>query len=350
MIAMTYANQRAMAASSTSRICNFVQSALSAYRSFARPSVVTASILLLLIRPLSMLCQTVQRWGNEGLPGPYLSVQAACDAASQELARGVKKHVALASIEPLHDKNGAGAICHLEYWQTGPGFAQPILQKVPVTFVEECSTAAKPSGFCSPERPSNIVTITVTGTVAFGYDSAGIFGNPAADLTGKPFILTFSFDDSKGAMQIVTCNGPACASRIATVQQKSSPGTAALRIGGGPPHSFGIAGDGSADSSVLKKTEPCCVYGRTYSILLDVHDSEGSVALEVSNTTEGTPATKDGDWRAPFFDAHLARIVPDGDTEGELGFEVRKGGRPVASGALIAETICVGSKERPCRD
>src|ERR1700739_4146169 len=94
MIAMTYASQLARAANSAAPACWFVQSALSACRSTARLPFVAVSILLLLSPP-SILCQTVERWGCEGLPGPYPSVQAACDAALQQLARGVKKPVTL---------------------------------------------------------------------------------------------------------------------------------------------------------------------------------------------------------------------------------------------------------------
>jgi hypothetical protein len=282
------------------------------------------------------------------MPQAYPSVEAACDAALHEVENSVKKPVTVASIEPLHESGNVGAICHLEYWQTVPGFAQPVIQKIPVTFVELCSGPAKPSGFCSPQRPSNIVTITITGTVAFGNDMPGIFGKPAANLSGKPFILTYSFDDTKGLMQVVSCVGPSCASRIAAIHQKSSPGTAVLRIGDGPPHSFGIATDGSADSSAQKGILPCCNYGRTYLLGLDVRDSEGSMAITVTNTAEGTPATQDGDWRAPFFDAHVARRVPDRDNAGDLGFGVQKNGRLLSSGALIPETICVSNKGSKC--
>ncbi len=249
----------------------------------------------------------------------------------------------------MHDTINTGATCHLQYWQAVAGFTQPVLQQVPVIFVEVCSGPLKPSAFCSPQRPSNLVTITITGTVAFGSDGMRIFGSPAADLAGKPFTLTYSFDDTKGAMQIVTCTGPSsCASHIASIQQKSSPGTAVLRIGDGPPHRFGDAQD--AESSLTKTTYPCCVLGKTYAMLLDVHDREGGVALMVSNTTEGAPATRDGDWHAPFFDVQLARLVPTRDNQDALGFSVQKNGRLLASGALIPETLCVSSNGTTCPD
>jgi hypothetical protein len=309
----------------------------------------TVAIFLAFLRhPPSLICQTVQRWEGAGATRPYPSIEAACDAALQALQNGVKRPVKLASIERVHESGLDGATCHLEYWQTVPGFAQPVIQRIPAIFVEVCSGPAKPSGFCSPERPSHLVTIRITGTVAFGNDAPGIFGKPAADLSGKPFTLTYSFDDTKGLMQVVSCVGPSCASRIAAIHQKSSPGTAVLRIGDGPPHSFGIATDGSADSSAQKGTLPCCNYGRTYSLGLDVRDSESSVALTVTNTAEGTPATKDGDWRAPFFDAHVARRVPNRDNAADLGFGVQKNGRLLSSGGLIPETLCVGTKQQPC--
>lgn len=339
----------ANAASAAIWAYGFSQFSLRACRNRARRFAVAATILALLCSPPAMRCQTVQRWEQAGMPQPYGSIEAACDAVLQELQNSVKKPVKLASIERAHESGLDGATCYLEYWQTVPGFVQPVVRRVPVIFVEVCSGPLKPSGFCSPARPSNIVTITITGTVAFGTDGARIFGNSTGNLAGKPFTLTYSFDDAKGAMQVVTCNGPSsCDSRSASIQQKSSPGTAVLRIGDGPPHSFGSAA--GASSSATKLTYPCCVLGRTYLMLFNVEDSEGGVAVGVSNTTEGTPATTDGDWRAPFFDAQLARIVPDpsNENDAELGFSVQKNGRLLSSGALIPETICVSSKGSAC--
>ncbi len=307
---------------------------------FAPPG--TAFLLVLLLCPTWLRSQTVQRWESEGMPKPYPTIEDACNAAVQEAQKTAKGPITLVSIERTHDSVGSGAICHLEYRYVAPGFAQPVLQPLPVRFVDVCSTAAKPSGFCSPERAANLVLIRITGTVAYGSDASGVFGKPATDLTGKPFTLLYRFNDAKGVNQIVSCSGPACASRIASITAKSSPGTAELRIGDGPPHAFGISADGSAASSVQKNTYPCCFYGRSYLLILDVHDRDGNVTLAISDTAPGIPATTDGDWRAPFADARVFRLVPDRDIESQHGFSVHAHGQ-LASGALIPETLCVGS-------
>jgi hypothetical protein len=329
----------AKARSSAIYACRHGQFTFSACNKFALRSLVAAILLALLYCSPSMQCQTVQRWEIDGKP--YPTIEQACNALLETLQNNVKSPATLASIERLHEAGMSGAVCHLEYYAQIPGSAQIVLEKIRVTLADMCSSPAKPSGYCSPERPSNIVIIKITGTIAYGSDPSGIFGTATHDLKGKRFSLLYHFDDTKGVNQVVSCIGPACASRIQTITGKSSPGTAELRIEGGPPQTFGLSAD--ADSSLQKNTYPCCAYGRTYLLNFDVRDREGSVVLTVMDTAKGATATKDGDWRAPFIDPNVFQLTPDTSDQDEHGFNIRPRGKQAAFGALVPETVCVGS-------
>ncbi len=88
---MTHARPFARAAIATPYAYGFGQSALSPGLNLARRFAVAAIIFTLLACPPSMLCQTVQRWEHAGMPQPYPSIEAACDAALQELQKSVTK-------------------------------------------------------------------------------------------------------------------------------------------------------------------------------------------------------------------------------------------------------------------
>jgi hypothetical protein len=96
-------------------------------------------------------------------------------------------------------------------------------------------------------RPS-IIVATITGTVANGTDLTGLFAPANSDLSGLPFRVTYTFDDTQGTQTTQTCfsGGPGYYSGIAT-NGASNPGTAMLQIGG---TSFQIGGGGSGQSSI----------------------------------------------------------------------------------------------------
>lgn len=218
----------------------------------------------------------------------------------------------------------------------------------------QCSGAFRQSGYCPPERPSRIVTVTINGTVASGRDNAGIFGRPGADLGGKPFTAIYTFDDKKGAQQIPDCGkAPMCYSEINSRDTSSpfgasSPGTAILRIDGRDSPIAGAATDGSAATALRKTIYPCCNYPMTYELGLAVHDSHGSVALTVLNTTMGTPATADADWRSAFSDSKIVRMEPPREGPASNVFSIKKDRAVQASGVLIPATICVSELPNGC--
>jgi hypothetical protein len=75
------------------------------------------------------------------------------------------------------------------------------------------------------------VTITITGTLTgsgVGIDSFPVFGFPAgASLAGQPFVLVYTFDDTKGEVTL----DPPVQSEISGTGA-STPGTAVLWING----------------------------------------------------------------------------------------------------------------------
>ena len=95
---------------------------------------------------------------------------------------------------------------------------------------------------------ASIIVATITGTVANGTDLTGLFAPTNSDLSGLPFRVTYTFDDTLGQQTTQTCSngGPGYSSGIAT-NGTSNPGTATLQIGG---NSFQIGGGGLGQSSI----------------------------------------------------------------------------------------------------
>jgi hypothetical protein len=75
---------------------------------------------------------------------------------------------------------------------------------------------------------ASITTMTITGTVASGTDSTGVFGPANANLAGESFKLTFTFDDTKGRISGCPTGGTMIGGT-----ETASPGTAVLQIGTG---------------------------------------------------------------------------------------------------------------------
>jgi len=73
------------------------------------------------------------------------------------------------------------------------------------------------------------VTVTVKGTVSAGGDMYGIFG-VGKDIGGKPFTLTFTFDDARAHKGDAPC---ADAASVFNGSNPSSPAAAVLTIGHG---------------------------------------------------------------------------------------------------------------------
>jgi hypothetical protein len=290
-------------------------------------------------------------WTTSHAKGVYESAQTACEAELQAISKPGGPSYTLSEIAsvPAPTSGIATAVCGFTVHLAG-GYSQPY----PMPVYNWCSGAFSQSGYCAPHRPSRIVTVTVTGTVASGRDNAGIFGRPGADLAGKPFTVTYTFDDKKGAQQLPDCGkSAACYSEINSLGAESpldtsSPGTAVVQIEGHTAPTIGTAADGSAGTELRKTIFGCCNYPMTYQMGFDVHDTRGYVRVGVRNTTSGPPATTNPDWRSAFSDARLFRMVSSANGPGSDGFSIGNGRAVQATGTFIAETICVSEQRDGC--
>jgi len=311
--------------------------------------------IIALVQFALLLCAIPARaqrsWTTSHAKGAYDSAAAACDAELKAISQPGGPSYTLSQIVsvPAGTSNIATAVCGFTVHLAG-GYSQPY----PMPVYNWCSGAFSQSGYCAPGRPSRIVTVTITGTVASGRDVAGIFGRRGADLAGKPFTVVYTFDDKKGAQQLPDCGkSPACYSEINSLGASSpldpsSPGTAVLQIDGRASPAIGDATDGSAGTELRKTIFGCCNYPMTYQMGFDVHDSRGYVTVGVLNTTSGPPATTNPDWRSAFSDAKIVRMEPP--REGPAGniFSIVKDRAVQASGVLIPATICVSEQRNGC--
>jgi hypothetical protein len=312
------------------------------------------SIILAFAQLPALLCgmpaRAQGRWTSVNAQGVYDSAPAACNAELKFLNRtgGLSYTFTAIAYGPENTFGVTNAVCGFVMHYPS-GYSQPY----PLPIYNWCGAAFKQSGYCDPARPSRIVTVTITGTVASGRDDAGIFGKPGADLAGKPFTAVYTFDDKKGAQQLPGCNAPVCYSEIDSLDANSpfgasSPGTVAVRIDGRASPTVGAATDGSAGTGLRKNIFPCCNYPMTYGMGLDVHDSHGGVRLDARGAASGPPATTDADWRSAFSDAHLARMLPPREGPASNFFSIMKGRAVQASGVVIPATICVSEQPGGC--
>jgi hypothetical protein len=290
-------------------------------------------------------------WTTSHAKGAYDSAAAACDAELKAIAKPGGPSYTLSRIVsvPAPTSGIATAVCGFVVHLAG-GYSQPY----PMPVYNWCSGAFSQSGYCAPRRPSRIVTVTVTGTVASGRDNAGIFGRPGTNLAGKNFTVVYTFDDAKGAQQLPDCSqSPVCYSQIASLGAESpldtsSPGTAVLQIDGRASPTIGNATDGSAGAELRKTIFGCCNYPMTYQMGLEVHDGRGYARVGVRNTTSGPPATTNPDWRSAFSDARLFRMASPDNSPGGEGFNFVKDRAVEAHGRFIEETICVSEQASGC--
>jgi hypothetical protein len=208
------------------------------------------------------------------------------------------------------------------------------------------------------------VFVTITGTVTDGYDMTGVFGKPNTDLKDQPFTVIFTFDDTKGKQQVLTCSpdnsAPAYYSSIGG-SGASSPGTAVLQIAG---RSFPI-GAGALDQTVigsyaLRYVVTPCSSESAAGFGVKVVYGENSSSRQISGISwvgpdgaatvfpaPGTELSTNYDWRAPINAASLA----PGSTFSFV-VEVQTFGNPLgntflyyANGNLIASTLTVSGPE-----
>lgn len=187
------------------------------------------------------------------------------------------------------------------------------------------------------------VTIVITGTVVSGTDATGVFGRAGANLSGRPFTLTFSFDESN-ASTAPDCKGaPPYSPVICTSQRpsQSPPGIATLQIGDSIPFEFGVPSE-NVTSSATRTTwvSPTSSYRMT----LGVGDGHTMVAGYVGSATPKSvpPMTANqpnAAWDYPFSDS-AATSTPG------ISFTIDKPGANV-SGLLAGTTLRVGVYQQP---
>jgi hypothetical protein len=184
------------------------------------------------------------------------------------------------------------------------------------------------------------VTITITGTVFSGTDQTGVFGVPKnTDLTGKPYTLTFTFDDTKGT-EAFTSTGLYIENTSA-----SNPGTAVLQIGDG---SFGFGTLGfSPYSSQARVSAAGSVTNSEYSLIAG-DGSYGSNWNDIQGTispAKGTVLTTNPSWEAAFSNSNLAVYSPSDNYSLSFGIIETYPDNPalnmIASGYLTATSITV---------
>ena len=192
--------------------------------------------------------------------------------------------------------------------------------------------------FAAPAKAwAKVVTFTITGTVASGTDYSGVFGfPPGTDLTGQPYVLVYTFDDTKGTQDFSGCiNGQGASYIVST--STSNPGTAVLRIGTGE-WTFGTVPPPDVGSESYRLVTP-----QGQFLDLDVHDT-GSDDVDYMTgyvyPASGTVLTTDCNWEAPFSNSQLL-YVPS------LGFDIFSFGSRLASGTLFPSAIIVSGPQEP---
>jgi hypothetical protein len=185
------------------------------------------------------------------------------------------------------------------------------------------------------------VTITITGTVWEGTDYTGVFGFAAnTDLTGKPYTLVFTFDDTKG-MQ-----GSSSADSYIENTATSNPGTGALTIGMG---TFTFASTQYSPQPVSEAymgiggSNPA--YGTSYGLAVG-NGTYGSEWNDIQGTIDpanGTVLNNNTSWESPFTNSNLAVYASDNYS---LSFGIIEEAEGLhAGGYLTTDTITISGPQ-----
>jgi RHS repeat-associated protein len=170
---------------------------------------------------------------------------------------------------------------------------------------------------CAPhEAKAATVTATLTGVMGSGTDVTNVFGlGVNANLAGQPYILTYTFDDTKGIEAVYSNGGPPYGSSVTSTDphdpNPSYPGTAVLQIGNGSwtfanVHNV-VTGNVYTNSSQAIRYIPSGFISPY--IGFNVQDTYGaggnvggadSVRLYGCATTGSPPLTLDPSWEASF--------------------------------------------------
>jgi hypothetical protein len=142
------------------------------------------------------------------------------------------------------------------------------------------------------------VTFTIRGTVSTGTDGTGVFGfAPGTSLAGLPFVLVYTFDDTKGTEQVSSGKVPYGSS--VTGIGPTSPGTAVLQIGNGS-FSFGTPTVNVSSTAYRYVIPAGGDIGDFPTVWESVTDDGTIVTMNVEQAATSPPMTSNYDWRAPF--------------------------------------------------
>jgi RHS repeat-associated protein len=210
---------------------------------------------------------------------------------------------------------------------------------------------------------SQIVTVTVTGTVEHGWDQTGLFGvagNFDGNMDGLPFTAVYTFDSSKGveSVSINSSTGLPYWSKISQSGTNSpdlSPGTATLTINGR-----------TVSIGTSPVFDPAFYYVSSYSIRntgtgisganFDVLESNGkaisdkvtaNLQIAIRNGS-GTPVFDIGHyWYDPFSHTLVASDWYDGSFGYTRYYSAPSVPFDSASGSLIPVTVTVSGANSP---
>lgn len=191
-------------------------------------------------------------------------------------------------------------------------------------------------GASGQARASQIVT-TIAGSVLQGTDTSGnpsgLFALPHTDLTGRNFLLTFTFDDTKGTESDTFCCAPSpvLAKSDRSGSGASSPGNAVLEIGG-----VAYTYPTSTASEVYRTGGPLLSSAYYYVSVQDQTINDSNVIALVYPDV-GTILTPDVNWETSFSDFNLGG-------QGVYSFNINvktSSGYLSASGTLEATSITV---------
>jgi RHS repeat-associated protein len=183
---------------------------------------------------------------------------------------------------------------------------------------------------------ASTVTATMTGTVTSGTDTTGIFGSPGANLAGKSFTLTYTFDDSKGTQESSGGVNGLDESRLTSTSVQNA--TAVLQIGSGS-WNFGGYPVSSINSEAQRYIPPA---SSTLNFsLVDYYTTPGSgsdsVVMTVTPATGSPPLTMNYNWEGSF--TRTSQVVG-----GSNAFVINRtagGVNSAASGNLTVTSISV---------
>lgn len=139
------------------------------------------------------------------------------------------------------------------------------------------------------------ITATVTGTLNGGGDMLGVFGLRRGMPKGTPYVIVFTFDDTKGMPMKGRCPGGLTG---IVGGGKTSPGKAVLTING-KSYEFGNRPD--ARSQMWRSIETPCSHSSFGMSVQEGHWSQPSgVNVLITPDYGGKSLTQDKNWRDPI--------------------------------------------------